>query len=217
MPLEPDMSNYEDHHMNRRWKQDQRPAYNGWAPGDDLCKCVGCGSMYIGAKWTDVCADCAYPNIHQTPTPDPREKWDRRFLELASNIAQWSKDPSTKVGAVIVRPDRTIASLGYNGFTRGFTDDLELLSNREAKYQFIVHAEANAIVSARESLHGFTLYTTPLPVCVDCCKLTVQAGITRFVSYIPTSAQRERWLDSFRAAERIILECKLEQTLYQSN
>lgn len=47
------------------------------------------------------------------------EKWDARFLDLAVFIGDWSKDPSTKVGAVLVRPDRTIAGLGFNGFPRG--------------------------------------------------------------------------------------------------
>ena len=42
------------------------------------------------------------------------EKWNVRFLDLARFIAAWSKDPSTKVGAVLVRPDRTIAAVGFN-------------------------------------------------------------------------------------------------------
>lgn len=46
-------------------------------------------------------------------------KWDERFIELARLVATWSKDPSTKVGAVIVRPYRTVASVGFNGFARG--------------------------------------------------------------------------------------------------
>ena len=53
------------------------------------------------------------------------EKWDRRFIELASHIAQWSKDPSTKVGCVIVGEDREIRSTGFNGFPRGIDDDDE--------------------------------------------------------------------------------------------
>ena len=43
-------------------------------------------------------------------------KWKLRFLGLSEYIAQWSKDPSTKVGAVIVRPDKSIVSMGFNGF-----------------------------------------------------------------------------------------------------
>lgn len=37
------------------------------------------------------------------------DKWDQRFLELAKVVSTWSKDPSTKTGAVIVRPDKTEA------------------------------------------------------------------------------------------------------------
>jgi len=45
--------------------------------------------------------------------------WHDRFFAMADLVGSWSKDPSTKVGAVIIRPDRTIASVGYNGFPRG--------------------------------------------------------------------------------------------------
>ena len=44
--------------------------------------------------------------------------WDQRFIALADHIGQWSKDPSTQQGAVIVRPDKTIAATGFNGFPR---------------------------------------------------------------------------------------------------
>ena len=50
-------------------------------------------------------------------------KWDLRFLELARHISDWSKDPSTKVGCVVVGPDREIRSTGFNGFPRGIKDD----------------------------------------------------------------------------------------------
>jgi dCMP deaminase len=93
------------------------------------------------------------------------DKWDVRFLELANHIAQWSKDPSTKVGAVIVRPDRTICSVGYNGFPRGVDDNEERYMDRPTKYEFVVHAEANAIIHAREPLHDYILYTYPLMPC----------------------------------------------------
>ena len=79
--------------------------------------------------------------------------WDKRFLELASVVGSWSKDPSTKVGAVIVNENKQIVSMGYNGFPRGVRDDYRL-ENRETKYNLIVHAEANAIIHAKESLEG---------------------------------------------------------------
>src|SRR5450759_3287372 len=79
------------------------------------------------------------------------DKWDRRFIELARFVADWSKDPSTKVGAVIVRPDRTVAALGYNGFPRGVLDHSERYDHRPTKYEMVVHAELNSILNTRES------------------------------------------------------------------
>lgn len=114
-----------------------------------------------------------------------QEKWDRRFLELARHISAWSKDPSTKVGAVIVRPDRTIASVGYNGFPRGMDDDPEIYANRELKLKRVVHAEMNAILNAQEPLKGCTLYVwAPSygPTCERCAPHVIQTGITRVIN-----------------------------------
>ena len=109
------------------------------------------------------------------------EKWDQRFLDLAKLVASWSKDPSTKVGAVIVRPNRTVAALGYNGFPRGVLDHEERYADRDQKYPMVVHAEMNAIINSRESLEGCTLYVTPLPPCAQCAGVIIQRGIARVV------------------------------------
>ena len=129
--------------------------------------------------------------------------WDERFLQLAQHIAQRSKDPSTKVGAVIVRPNRTIASVGYNGFPRGVNDD-ERLNDRPYKYAMTVHAEANAILSANERLDGCTLYVTPLSPCSSCASILIQSGIKRVVAYMPH--QPEHWADSFAIARTMLDE-----------
>lgn len=95
------------------------------------------------------------------------KKWDLRFLRLSQCISTFSKDPSTKVGAVIVRPDKTIASMGFNGFPKKLKDDARY-NDREVKYSLIVHGEINAILFAKESLTGYTLYTYPfMPYCAE--------------------------------------------------
>jgi dCMP deaminase len=109
------------------------------------------------------------------------DKWDGRFLDLAVFVADWSKDPSTKVGAVLVRPDRTVASLGFNGFPRGVLDHPERYDDRPTKYEMVVHAELNALLSTRESLEGYTLYVTPLPPCGQCAAAIIQRGIRKVV------------------------------------
>ena len=136
-----------------------------------------------------------------------KSDWDERFLQLAQHIAQWSKDPSTKVGAVIVRPNRTIASVGYNGFPRGVNDD-ERLNDRPYKYAMTVHAEANAILSANERLDGCTLYVTPLSPCSSCASILIQSGIKRVVAYMPH--QPEHWADSFAIARTMLDEAGIE-------
>ena len=133
------------------------------------------------------------------------EKWDRRFLDLANFIAGWSKDPSTKVGAVIVRPDRTVASMGYNGFPRGVLDHEERYADREQKYAMVVHAENNALINSRESLEGYTLYVTPLPPCTQCAAAIIQRGIARVVVDQKKDVP-ENWMKQFEISNTMFQE-----------
>lgn len=121
------------------------------------------------------------------------EKWDRRFLDLAKLVASWSKDPSTQTGAVIVRPDRTVVSLGYNGFPRGTSDDPALYADRPTKLDRVVHCEVNAILTAKEPLAGYTLYTYPFLSCIRCATVVIQVGLKRVVAPRPTPEQESRW------------------------
>ena len=133
--------------------------------------------------------------------------WDLRFISLAQYIATWSKDPSTKVGAVLVGPDHEVISHGFNGFPSTMRDDLELYNNREEKLDRIVHAELNALIyAARRLPEGTILYTIPFMPCHKCCIIMIQAGIRRFVAPSPTQAQAERWGDSFSKTRKYILE-----------
>lgn len=124
-----------------------------------------------------------------------KRKWDGRMIVLAQHIAQWSKDPSTKVGAVIVDDKNRVVGHGYNGFPRGVEDDPELLENRTAKYPRTVHAELNAILNARGSVEGCTLYVTMGP-CAECAKAIIQSGISRVVISREASEASDRWSDS---------------------
>lgn len=54
-------------------------------------------------------------------------KWDRRYMEMAYLVSTWSKDPSSKIGAVCVNRKGQILSTGYNGFPRGIKDTEERL------------------------------------------------------------------------------------------
>lgn len=134
-----------------------------------------------------------------------KQWWDRWYLRLAHQVSTASLDPSTKVGAVLVRQNKTLASVGYNGFPRGMSDDPELYADRPTKYSRIVHAEMNAILNAQGPVDGCTLYTTFMS-CDRCAVFVVQAGISRVVAPIPTEADLERWGTSFEAAHAIFTE-----------
>lgn len=107
-----------------------------------------------------------------------------------------SKDPSTKVGAAIVSGDerRRVLSLGYNGFPMGFPDDEIFYSDRLFKYDFVCHAERNALDLAECSVVGATLYCVPLPVCRECAKTIAQRGIDRVIIGTRGYVTRQPWL-----------------------
>lgn len=114
-------------------------------------------------------------------------------MEMAQLVASWSKDPSTKCGAVVVRPDKTVASLGFNGFPRGMSDDPLYYLERDIKYSRVIHAEMNALLTAKEELKGYTLYVFPFCPCDRCCVHVIQAGIARVVFPAASEEILERW------------------------
>ena len=112
-----------------------------------------------------------------------RESWDVYFMRLAELASTRSKDPSTKVGSIIVDKNYNTLSTGYNGLPRGVEDSAERLENREIKYKCILHAEENAILSGTNdrNFEGGTIYTWPLAPCSNCASKIIQVGIKRVV------------------------------------
>lgn len=129
-----------------------------------------------------------------------QKKWDQRFLNHTCEVASWSKDPSTKVGAVIVDNDLSIISEGFNGFARRVKDLPERYSNRDLKYTMIVHAEINAIIFARRDLRGCTLYTWPFMPCSSCAAIIINTGISRCVAPPVPDHLRDRWQENMEIA-----------------
>jgi dCMP deaminase len=130
-------------------------------------------------------------------------KWTARFINLAAHVAGWSKD-STQVGAVIIRPDRSVASVGFNGLPRAVSDDPARLADRDQKLLYTVHAELNAILAAREPLHGCSIVVYPFQPCAQCAAAIIQAGITEVIC--PEVPDASRWADSFHAARTMFHE-----------
>lgn len=143
------------------------------------------------------------------PNVERQIKWDQRYMGLARLIAGWSKDPSTKVGAVLVRPNNSVAATGYNGFKPGADDDPELYQDPEYKAKHIVHAETNCvnfyyadIAKTRLEnktkdglrLEGFTIYSS-FPVCPVCMGMLGQYRLSRVVQPpLPVEGKDTDWI-----------------------
>lgn len=109
--------------------------------------------------------------------------WDQYFIALAKISGMRSKDPNTKVGAVLVNDANRVIGLGYNGMPKGNDDDFtwkrdgDKLNN---KYAYVVHAEMNAILNAIKYVENSRLYVSLFP-CSNCAKFVVQAGVKEIV------------------------------------
>lgn len=129
-----------------------------------------------------------------------KPSWKTKYLDLAQHFSTWSKDPSSKIGAVTVADDGRVLTQGYNGFPKGIEDRDERLNNREVKYGLVVHAEMNCIYNAASmgiSLRDSSLFVYGLPVCSSCSLGIIQAGI-KSVYMRPNYAKlTPEWLASF--------------------
>lgn len=136
--------------------------------------------------------------------------WDKRYIDMAKHISEWSKDPSTKAGVVITKPNNQPVSFGVNGFPKGVEDSEERFNDRDLKYKMAIHAEENAIFFSKADLEGCTIYTYPLQPCSLCASKIIQTGIKRVVS---VKSQNDRWKNSFKLAEQLFKEAGVELVL----
>jgi dCMP deaminase len=145
-------------------------------------------------------------------------KWDVRFLEVSKLISSWSKDPSTKVGAIAVNSERRILAQGYNGFPSGTKDDLYRYSEPFVKHQMVVHAESNVIYNAcnfRVGLDHATIYVFGMYPCPECVKALGQVGVARIVFQLSDSKTVEKWKQLFDISRQIMHELNIGFTQYK--
>ena len=142
-------------------------------------------------------------------------KWDIRFVRIAKEVAEWSKDPSTQVGSIAVK-NRKIIATGYNGFPKGIKDAPRDLNDREMKLKLTVHAEKNMIYNAVEhgvKLEGSTVYIWGLPTCEECWKGLVQVGVSRVV--MPDiEFNGGKWKEGCKFAKEYMEDVGIEVTEY---
>ncbi|MSO14357.1 deoxycytidylate deaminase [Rickettsiales endosymbiont of Trichoplax sp. H2] len=143
--------------------------------------------------------------------------WDEYFMTLAYLVSMKSKDPSTRVGAVIVGKDNEIISTGYNGLPRNVEDKIDRYVNKDYKYLSSNHAEENAILHCARngvSSKNCSIYTPWIP-CSRCAKSIIQAGISEVIydENFPgndVNNQNEVWKQSIEVSNEILLEAKVK-------
>lgn len=139
---------------------------------------------------------------------DEQMSWDEMFIRQAMLFAKKSKDPSTKVGCIIVGDGNSVLSMGFNGFPRGVHETMsktvfpeignplvyheetvlhEERWKRPDKYNWVEHAERNAIYNAARHgvrLAGARAYINYEPynsICEGCARALIQSGIVEII------------------------------------
>jgi dCMP deaminase len=131
-----------------------------------------------------------------------------KYYQLAKYQADlFSKDPSTKVAAILLAHDTfQILSTGFNGICRKLKETEERWT-RPLKYKWVAHAELNAIANAARSgvkVESSICVVTMFP-CVDCCKALIQSGIDTIVTEKP-DMDNLRWGEDFKISLEMMEE-----------
>ena len=141
-------------------------------------------------------------------------KWKRRLLKMAKDIAGWSKDESTKVGAVITTLDGSPVSWGFNGMARGIDDTISERKERPIKYKWMCHAERNAMdLSPRGDLTDCVMFVTFSP-CTNCAQSIIQRGIKTVVIDANHTADKapDHWVEDMMIAMDMLWEAGVTVT-----
>lgn len=152
--------------------------------------------------------------MDEQPIKRSRSEWDAFFMAFARDVAQLSKDPNRKVGAVLVAPDRRQLSIGYNGLPADMPDLPSLLSDKEAKQEHMVHAEDNCLRQAPFPAKGCTVYVTRFP-CLECASKLREAGVARVVAPRPDLGHG-RWGKSWSVATAVLLSSNVRVTYMET-
>ena len=144
-------------------------------------------------------------------------------MNIAEAVSAKSKDPSSKMGCVIVDKNKRVVSLGYNGMIQGADESKMTLSERPMKYYFVIHSEMNAVLFSHQDLTGCTIYNR-VATCENCLKYCLQAGIKRFVyrelrvhSYSTDPKKSMTNIETDEAVVRLLASMPEVETLNMTN
>jgi dCMP deaminase len=131
---------------------------------------------------------------------------NRNFIQTARGVARLSDDPERKVGCVITHPIEGILTVGFNRIPKRL-EYPGCYNDQQYKRDHVIHAEEDAIVAARTSLNGCSLYSTRF-TCHECAKLVIAAGIDSV--FAPRWEEQSSWAESFAKALEAYRRAKVE-------
>lgn len=152
----------------------------------------------------------------------PIPSWDAQFMHDAYWWARRSKDPRSKIGAVLVRWEGKVAiSHAYNGFARKVDDNVAERWERPEKYFWVSHAESNSILNCARTGQptiGTIMFTPGIP-CADCANDIIQAGIVEVIVHkqwqeYERKFQWEKWKDSAKRSEEKFAEAGIKIRIF---
>lgn len=143
----------------------------------------------------------------------------KKYYDMAVYVGEsFSKDPSTKVGALLIKPGTMqVLSMGYNGMPRGIDETIPSRWERPIKYSYIEHAERNAIYNACRngtSLEGSIMFVSAFP-CVDCMRGIIQSGVVMLVTSNPSEDLKLRWNASMTISKDMCVEAGIELVMLE--
>jgi len=133
--------------------------------------------------------------------------------------ANYSPDPSTKNGAVLLDRRHQVIAATYNRFPGGIKNNSERWEDRKIKYGLVVHAEEGTILSAAADgicTLGSTL-VCPFYACQECAKAIITGGVIKVVGHAQLMAkglQHPNWVDTIVKAFEMLAEAEVECLLY---
>lgn len=110
-------------------------------------------------------------------------------MNIAQVVSTRSKDPNTKVGAILVDNKNHIVGTGYNGMSKG-TLETDFIWSRPTKYDHVIHAEENAIDHSPNLAIASTMYCTLFP-CLKCMNKIIEETNIATIYYKATYLDSE--------------------------
>ena len=146
------------------------------------------------------------------------------YYKQACSIANnFSKDPSTKVGAIFLYPETlNILSVGYNGMPRGIDETILERWDRPLKYKLIEHAERNAIYNSAMSGTSLkdSICVVSLFPCSNCARGIIQSGCRLVISLALEDSgddRYNRWKDDWDVSMMMLNEACIQTVFIKSS